>query len=360
VNALKILTLCLLSTACGEQLVEFPLGDDTVDAGGDEADADPNAPDADLGGAPFVESTGPDDLAIDVSLNRRVTATFNKVMNPSTISEATFRLRQGPSVIDGEVTYAGRTATFTPDSPLDLSLEYTATVTTGAEDPQGNALVADEVWTFTTGACAMRPVQLLSAGRFAVLAGSEVTNTGPSMVIGDLGVSPLTSISGFGPGILVGAQHAGDATAAQAMADLTTAYEEAKDRTLCAATIDGNIGGTIVPPGLYASTSSISISSGELTLDAEGDPDAIWVFQTGSSLTVTTGRQVLLVNGAKAANVYWQIGSAATIGTSAVFKGTIMAYAAITLGTGASLEGRALAQVAEVTLDDNDVTRPAP
>lgn len=368
-NAFKILLFGLLCAACGDQLVEFPLGDDSLpDArGGDDVDADPGvldadpgAPDADLGDAPFVESTGPADLAIDVSLNRRITAIFDRAMDPATISAATFQIRQGPSVIDGDVTYVGRTATFTPVAPLDVSLEYTATITTGAADPDGRALVADHVWTFTTDACGMRPVSLLSAGRFAVLAGSSVTSTGLSVVTGDLGVSPSTSITGFGPGVLVGAQHAGDATAAQAMADLTTAYDEAAARTLCSTSIAGNLGSMTLTPGLYTSTSSIAISSGELTLDAQGDPDAIFIFQTASTLTVTSGRQVILTNGARAANVYWQIGSSATLGTGATFAGTILAYASITLETGASLDGRALAKIAGVTLDANAVTRPAP
>ncbi|MCX5741088.1 MAG: ice-binding family protein, partial [Proteobacteria bacterium] len=110
--------------------------------------------------------------------------------------------------------------------------------------------------------------------------------------------------------------------------------------------------------GLYKSTSFLEITSGDLTLDAQGDPDAVWVFQMASTMTTTIGRQVILTNGAKAANVYWQVGTSATIGTGSMFQGTIMADQAITLGTGATLNGRALARIAAVTLDTNAVVRP--
>jgi hypothetical protein len=210
----------------------------------------------------------------------------------------------------------------------------------------------------TNAACRQTTVNLRSAAGFAVLGGSTVTNGGLTVVAGDLGVSPGTDITGFPPGVVVGAQHAADPTAAQGIADLDTAYNDAKGRTLCPITVAGNLGGLTLAPGLYMSTSSLEISSGDLTLDGQGDSNAIFIFQMATTLTTTVGRQVILTNGAAAANIFWQVGSSATLGTSSVFDGTIMADQTITLNTGATLNGRALAHIGAVNLDGNSVVRP--
>jgi hypothetical protein len=203
------------------------------------------------------------------------------------------------------------------------------------------------------------PSQVLgTAGNFAVLAGSTVTNTGATAVTGDLGVSPGTAVTGFPPGTISGATHAGDAIAAQAQVDLTTAYNDVAGRTLGAVTVAGNLGGSTLAPGLYKSTSSLAISSGDLTLDAGGDVNAVVIFQMASTLTTTSGRQVILSGGADPANIFWQVGSSATLGTTSVFQGTIMALDDITLTTGATLNGRALARNGAVTLDTNTVVKP--
>ena len=207
--------------------------------------------------------------------------------------------------------------------------------------------------------CADQPsVNLRSAAPFSVLAGSTVTNTGPTRVTGNLGVSPGTAVTGFLPGKVVGVEHLADTTAAQAEADLTVAYNDAAGRTLCPVSIAGNLGGLTLAPGLYKSTSSLEISSGDLTLDAKGNANAVFIFQMASTLITTVGRQVILKGGAQASNVFWQVGSSSTLGTYSSFKGTIMADQAITLGTGATLEGRALARIAAVALDTSVVTRP--
>jgi hypothetical protein len=211
------------------------------------------------------------------------------------------------------------------------------------------------------GPCSLLPIDLTSAASFVVLAGSTVTNAGPTSVTGDLGVSPGTAVTGFPPGTIAGgAQHAGDATAGQAIADLTTAYNDATGRTLCPITVTGNIGGQTLPPGLYKSTSSLEVSSGDLTLDAQGDGNAVWIFQIASTLTTAPGRQVILSGGAKSTNVFWQVGTSATIDTTCAFQGTIMADQAITMNTGATLNGRALARIAAVALDSNTIVKPAP
>jgi hypothetical protein len=215
--------------------------------------------------------------------------------------------------------------------------------------------------TFACGlpAASQAPVVLGAAGNFAVLAGSTVTNTGASRVIGDVGVSPGTAVTGFPPGTVTGTIHAGDPAAAQAIADLTTAIGDAAGRTVAPVTVAGNIGGQTLTPGLYKSTSSLAISSGDLTLNAQGDANAVFIFQIASTLTTTSGRQVILAGGAQSSNIFWQVGSSATIGTNSVFKGTILALQSITLDTGATLDGRALAEIAGVTLQSNPITKPA-
>src|SRR5579872_4969932 len=207
---------------------------------------------------------------------------------------------------------------------------------------------------FATGA--QLPVALGSAANFGVLAGSTVTSGGATVVNGDLGLWPGSSITGFPPGKVVGTKHITDPTAKAAQGDLTTAFNDAAGRTTAPVTVAGNIGGQTLPPGLYKSTSSLMISSGDLTLDGQGNPNAVFIFQITSTLITTSGRQVILIGGAQAANVFWQVGASATIGTTSGMKGTIMAHDSISFDTGATLQGRALAQIGQVSLLGNAVT----
>ena len=197
-----------------------------------------------------------------------------------------------------------------------------------------------------------------SASTMAVLAGSGVTNTGATIVTGDLGLSPGTSVGGFPPGILNGTQHINDASANQAKLDLTNAYNDAAGRTCTdIVTLSGNIGGLTLTPGLYKSTSSLAISSGNLTFDAKGDSTAVFIIQIASSFTTTSGRQVILAGKASASNIFWQVGSSATFGTTSVFKGTILAMQSITFDTGATLDGKALARTGAVVMAGNTITK---
>ena len=141
---------------------------------------------------------------------------------------------------------------------------------------------------------------------------------------------------------------------------MTIAYNDAAGRTLCPVTVAGNLGGLTLAPGLYKSTSGLEISSGDLTLDAQGNASAVFIFQMASTLNVAAGLHVILAGGAKASNVFWQVGASATVGTNSTFAGTIMADQSVTLITGATLNGRALARIGAVTLDASTVTRPTP
>ncbi len=199
-------------------------------------------------------------------------------------------------------------------------------------------------------------VPLGNNSTIAILAGSEITNTGATNVTGDMVLSPGTSIGGFPPGILTGTKHINDAIATQAKLDLTAAYNDAAGRTATdIVTLSGNIGGLTLTPGLYKSTSSLAISSGDLTFDAKGNPNAIFIIQIASSLTTTSGRQVILAGGALASNIFWQVGSSVTFGTTSVFKGTVMAMQSITLNTGATVTGRVLARTGGVTMAGNTI-----
>ncbi|MGZ4814376.1 MAG: ice-binding family protein [Terriglobales bacterium] len=310
------------------------------------------------GGTPTVVSVTPADGACP---NTTVTATFSEAMNPSTINGSTFTLA-GPGSA-GTVTYdvPNLTATFTPTAPLALDTTYTATITTGAQNLFGNGLASNFVWSFTTATVPCQaPVPLKSTLNFKVLAGSTVTNTGPTTITdGNLGLSPGTSVTGFPPGTLTppAVMHITDPVAAQAQLDLTAAYNYAAGLQ-GAAVLPGDMSGLTFTPGVYKNSSTVMLSAGNVTLDAQGNPNAVFIFQIGSTLTTIGSTQVVLAGGAQAKNIFWQVGSSATLGTNSVFVGTIMALQSITLDTGASLQGRALARNAAVTLDSNTITDP--
>jgi hypothetical protein len=316
---------------------------------------------------PAVTLTSPVCGDTGVALNKTVNATFSEAMDPLTITTANFLLAgPGTTAVPGTVAYdaLNQIATFTPSNNLASDTLFTFTITAGVRDLAGNPMAADFVCSFTTAATlGPAPVDLGTAAGFVVLAGSTVTNIGPTQVNGDLGLSPGTAVTGFPPGVVNGTQHVTDSIAAQAKLDLTTAFNDAAGRSLNVVIVaTGELGGLTLAPGLYRSgISSFAITSVDLTLDAQGDSNAVFIFQMPSStLTVGNGRNVILAGGAKAANIFWQVGSSATLGTTSVTEGTILADQAVTLNTGAVLNGRALARIAAVTLDSNIVTKPAP
>ncbi|MDI5912948.1 ice-binding family protein [Streptomyces sp. 12257] len=210
--------------------------------------------------------------------------------------------------------------------------------------------------TSTPASAIATAVPLGTAESFAVLAGASITNTGPSAITGDIGVSPGTSITGFPPGLVDGTQHSADAVALQAKSDLVAAYNDAAGQATDEA-LPPDAGGLTLVPGVYTASSGLGLT-GTLTLDAQDNPDAVWVFQVGSTLTTASASEVSLINGASPCNVFWKIGSSATLGTSSTFVGNILALTSISATTGASIDGRALARTGSVTLDTNRITRP--
>ena len=195
-----------------------------------------------------------------------------------------------------------------------------------------------------------------TAANFAVLGGSTVTSTGFSVLSGgDLGVSPGTAVTGFGPGVLSGAIHAGDPVAAQAQLDLAAGSALLAGMTCTTALTGQDLGGMALAPGVYCFASSAQLT-GNLILDAQGSPDAVFVFQIGSTLTTAVNSTVRVINGGRVCNVFWQVGSSATIGTGTQFAGNLIAVASITLNHGVVLDGRALARAGAVTMDADSVS----
>lgn len=191
---------------------------------------------------------------------------------------------------------------------------------------------------------------------FSVLGGSAVTSTGPTVVTGDLGIFPsnASSVTGFPPGIVVGTTHFADAVAQQAQTDLTTAYVDLAGRP-CGTVLTGtNLGGLTLTAGVYCFATSAQLT-GTLTLNAQGNPNAVFIFQMGSTLTTASASNVVVINGGSNCNVYWQVGSSATLGSTTSFAGNIVALTSITLITGANASGRLLARNGAVTMDSNNV-----
>ena len=329
---------------------------------------------------PVVLSTDPQNLATGVPLGKIITATFNEPMNPLTITPESFIL-QGGTTLGGALSYDGNSATmsFVPTSKLTASTNYTATIKSSVKDLLGNALQEDYVWTFTTAALPVSPagIDLLSVGRFGIIAGVGVSNNAGFSEIHDLdvGIYPgvRTSITGFPPAIIVnGAIYASDdiappgvaAMLLQAKNDLTTVYLAAEGATAPApATISGDQGGKTLAPGIYKSTSTLLIQAGNLTLDAQGNANAVWIFQIASAFTTvgsgpypsSSGGNVILTGGAQAKNIIWQTGSSATIGDYTSFKGNVVALQTITMGAYSQADGRMLARNGSVTMTSTNI-----
>ena len=321
--------------------------------------------------APTVSSTIPTDIATGVPINQTVNATFSKAMDPATITTANFTVTgPGATTVIGTVAYVGASqiATFTPASNLEPNTTYTNTITTGVKDLAGNALVSDFVWSFTTGTGAdtnLMSINLGSASTFAIMATAAISGGG-DQINGDVGLHP-GSAQGIPPSEINGVIHVNDQAIIDAQAALLAAYNDAVSRSVNAQTLPGNLGGLTITPGLYVNSSSVEISgtgaNAILTLDAQGDANAVFIFKMASTLTMGTGTSIVLSGGAQAKNVYWQVGSSATLGTTSIFEGNILAAVSITVNTGAAVEGCLFAGsgggAGAVTVQSSTITVPA-
>jgi hypothetical protein len=351
---------------------------------------------------PTVISTDPANGATGVVLDKKIMATFSEAMDPLTINTLTFTLKQGTTSVSGTVNYSGTTATFSPSSNLTGNTTYTATITTGAKDLAGNALVNNYVWSFTTmqAIVLVPPPALGSASMFGAFGGSAgITNQGLNTIINNGGIGTTgasTLITGFHDGltadvytetplnvglvtkgIYTAPPAPGTATsfaiAQQALLDATIAYNSISPASKPGGTDPGagELGGLTLAPGVYKSASgTFKITNGDLTLDAKGDPNAVWIFQTAAGLTVgvagpSGARSVIMINGGLAKNVFWYVGSAATINGAGggVMTGTIIASAGVTFSTAGNavqtvLNGRALSLNASVTMVNTTINVP--
>jgi hypothetical protein len=322
-------------------------------------------------------------------------------MNPSTITTTSFILKQGATALPGTVTYSGTTATFTPTANLAAGTTYTATITTAAKDVAGNALANNYVWSFTTLVQIAPPASFLgSAAAFGAFGGNAgITNQGLNTIINNGGIGTTaasTLITGFHDGktndiytetplnvgdvtggLFTAPPTPGNAssftTATKGLADATIAYNSISPASKPGGTDPGagELGGLTLAPGVYKSASgTFKITNGNLTLDAKGDPNAQWIFQTASGLTVGVAgpagaRSVIMKNGGLAKNVYWYVGSAATINAAGggIMTGTIISSAGVTFSTAGNavqtvLNGRALSLNASVTMVNTTINVP--
>jgi hypothetical protein len=326
--------------------------------------------------APSVISSDPGSNATNVALNKVIGVTFSEPMDAATINSSTFSMKNGAVLIAGTITYSGTLATFTPDVDLLSNATYTVTVGSGVQNSNNIGLAGDHVWTFATGGMtASGKPNLQTASRFGILAGTGISNNAGFSEIHDMdvGISPGTrsSVTGFPPAIVVnGAIYCSDdlvpsgtsAMLTLAKQDLTDVYLFCEGAVSPApATVSGDIGGLTLAPGIYKSTSTLMIQSGSLTLDAQGDVNAVWIFQIAAGFTTVggAGGDVILAGGAKADNVFWQSGSSVTIGDFTSFKGNVLALTSITMNDGAVAESRMLARNGAVVMtSSNTITRP--
>jgi Ice-binding-like/Bacterial Ig-like domain len=326
-------------------------------------------------GNPKVISTNPTSNMTSVARNQEIEFNFNEAMNPSTINSSTFTVTQGSTPIPGTVSYSGTKATFTPTTILSPATTYTATMTTGAKDMAGKSLAANTVWNFTTGGSttAITAVDLGAAGNFVIVAKSAINNVSTSVVKGDLGLSPaatsyvtgfaLTDATGFATSAQVtGKIYAADMAAptpinmTTAVNNMVTAYNDAAGRTSpdFSELGAGNLGGKTLVPGLYKWTNTVILPT-DITI--AGGSNDVWIFQIAGNLTTSSAVNIVLSGGAQAKNIFWQVAGQATLGTTSHFEGNILSMTGITFQTGASINGRALAQTA-VTLDGSSITKP--
>jgi hypothetical protein len=323
---------------------------------------------------PAVSSTSPDNNTVGIARNNSITISFSTAMDPATINSSTIIVRQGSTVIPGDITYSGTTATFKPTDSFLALTKYTITVTTGAKTLAGKPLSSNSVSTFTTGGSASvrSVVDLGGAADFVIVAKTAINNSSTSTITGNLGLSPaatsyitglaLTNATGYATSSQVtGKLYAADMAAPTpnnltvSVNNMITAYNDAAGRTLpdFIELGTGNIGGKTLKPGLYKWTGNVTMPS---SITISGGANDVWIFQIAGNLTMSSAVNVTLSGGAQAKNIFWQVAGQATLGTTSHFEGTLLSKTGITLQTGASINGQLLAQTA-VILDSNVVKK---
>jgi hypothetical protein len=355
----------------------------TGDAAGDNdaADDTPGGDGAATGGpditAPEVISNDPLDEAAGEGISGPITATFNEAMAPDTLTDASFSVKHEALVVPGVVTYFNNRVSFAPTSPLALDTVYTVTVSVDATDLAGNALATLHSWRFTTDATPAlgpAPVRLGAAGNYVILAKSAISTVPTSKITGDVGLSPAAAsyVTGFSPKKagtkwtstqVVGAIFAADndpptpSNLTTAVSNMETAYTDAAGRLSPIPVLNmgaGTIGGLTLTPGLYKWTTSVTIPT-DVTLS--GAPNDVWIFQITGDLKMSVAKRMILSGGARPKNIFWQVAGFVELGSQAHAEGVVLSKTAIRLGTGASINGRLLAQK-DVTLASSTVTAP--
>jgi len=307
-------------------------------------------------------------LTVTMNANKNITANFALIGSGLTLDV----IANNGSVLKNPnlLTYAnGATVQLTATPNSGFKFTSWSGDATGSVSPLTVTMNANKNITANFTADIINPgspagIDLGSAGNFAILAGSGVSNTGVTThIIGDVGAFPTATMNGLLAGNVDGILYtAADPIVGLAKTALTTAYNDAQSRSLNAISLPGQLGGLTLAPGLYVNSSTSGISgtgaNGILTLDAGGDANAVWIFKMGSTFVTDAGTSIVLAGGAQAKNIYWSVGTSATLGTNSIFYGNILADQAITLTTGATLYGRALTRIAAVTLDSSTITKP--
>jgi hypothetical protein len=332
-----------------------------------------------------VTATDPRDTDVGFATDLPITITFSTAMDPNSLNANTFFVQTGINAADGgmnsiagTIAVNGNIATFTPSTNLDVSTTYTVVITPGATDTAGNPLAGQFSLMFNTHS---RPaaVNLGSAGNYVILAESTITNVPPSAITGDLGLSPLTSVTGFALALDASGQFSTDMASpapqitgrvfisnyavptpinlTTAVTDMTTAFTDAAGRPADVTELGaGEIGGKTLSPGVYKWGTGLSIST---DVHLEGSPTDVFIFEVAQTLTLAPGKNVFLSGGALPKNIFWQVSGDVTLGTTSHFEGVILSSTQILPNTGASVNGRLLAQTA-VNLISNTIVAPAP
>ena len=324
---------------------------------------------------PTIFSTSPENGASNVERNKIISISFNQAMDASTINNSTFTLANGSEAVTGTAEYSGTTARFTPDEILKPNTDYILKLSTDAKNTSGISVAADTDWSFTTGGHTetMNPVELGLAGNYVIVAKTAINNNPNSDIDGDVAISPAAAsmITGFAladetayatSSQISGRVYATDmaeptpSNLATAIDNMTTAYNDAADRTSpdFAELYSGNISGKSLAPGLYTWGDAVIVST-DITLS--GGADDVWIFQIDNDLTISSDTQVTLSGGAQSKNIFWQVAGEVTVGTNAHMEGVILSQSSVSMSSGASLNGRILAQTA-VLLDKNMIAEP--